>query len=441
MPHPQDPSTSSFLAAEIAAIERVAVEAMHGSRPQDAITAWARVVALQPDHAVGLTQLGQAAFKQGDFHAAHQAFQRAASADGSNPRQWINVALASQQLKDDAAEEAALFKALALDPYDLLALVLRGAMFERQGKRQQAASAYGAAATVSPPLDRLSPELLPAVTYAMNFREQHYQALGSFLDSQLAPHFRDCGPAGLERFRLSVDILLGRKQRFESQPMRYFMPQLPVVEFFERSSFPWLDAVEAATDAIRDEFLAVLRADQQGAGFEPYITYGPDQPVAQWKELNHSPRWSVLHLVKNGQPVAENASRCPQTMATWQASPWPEQAGRTPVAMFSLLKPRTHIPPHVGASNCRLVTHLPLIVPAGCSFRVGNTTREWVPGKAWVFDDTIEHEARNDSDELRVVLIFDTWHPLLTAEERRMITALNLALNSFDGDSAAAYDV
>jgi aspartyl/asparaginyl beta-hydroxylase (cupin superfamily) len=87
------------------------------------------------------------------------------------------------------------------------------------------------------------------------------------------------------------------------------------------------------------------------------------------------------------------------------------------------------------------VTHLPLIVPPGCRFRVGNQTREWVPGKAWVFDDTIEHEAINDSDQLRVVLIFDTWHPLLSPEERRMITAMNVALNEFSSSDSVDYDV
>jgi len=427
------------LAAEVAAIERQAIDAMQSGREQDALNAWVRVVSLQPDHAAGLTQLGQAAFKQGDFDSARRAFQRAVDADGSTARQWVNVALACQQLRDEASEEAALFKALTVDPCDLLALILRGALFERQGKPNQAASAYGAAATVSPPIDRLTPDLRPAVTYAMTFREQHYQALGTFLDERLEPHFKACGETGLERFRLSLDILTGRKQRFDSQPMRYFVPQLPVVEFFERSTFPWLDAVEASWEDIRDEFLSVLRADQDG--FVPYITYGADQPVAQWKELNHSPRWSVFHLVKDGKPVAEHASRCPTTMATWSQTPWPEQAGRTPVAMFSLLKPRTRIPPHVGASNCRLVTHLPLIVPPGCSFRVGNQTREWVPGKAWVFDDTIEHEAINDSDQLRVVLIFDTWHPLLRPEERRMITAMNAALNEFSSSDSVDYDV
>jgi aspartyl/asparaginyl beta-hydroxylase (cupin superfamily) len=92
--------------------------------------------------------------------------------------------------------------------------------------------------------------------------------------------------------------------------------------------------------------------------------------------------------------------------------------------MFSLLAPRTRIPPHTGAANTRLVCHLPLIVPPGCGFRVGAATREWRVGEAFVFDDTIEHEAWNDSDELRVVLIIDLWAPALNQAERSAIAAV-----------------
>ena len=92
--------------------------------------------------------------------------------------------------------------------------------------------------------------------------------------------------------------------------------------------------------------------------------------------------------------------------------------------MFSLLKPHTHIPAHVGVSNARLVVHLPLILPPDCRFRVGNEVREWRVGQALVFDDTIEHEAWNDSDALRVNLIFDIWHPALDVEECRGIAAI-----------------
>ena len=101
--------------------------------------------------------------------------------------------------------------------------------------------------------------------------------------------------------------------------------------------------------------------------------------------------------------------------------------------MFSILEPRTRIPPHVGSNNCRLVVHLPLIIPPGCGFRVGAETRDWEPGKAFVFDDTIEHEAWNDSDDWRAVLILDIWNPLLTLAEREMVKAVTAGVDEFYG--------
>lgn len=102
----------------------------------------------------------------------------------------------------------------------------------------------------------------------------------------------------------------------------------------------------------------------------------------------------------------------------------PQVPGASPVAMFSLLAPRTRVPPHKGATNTRLTCHLPLIVPPNCGFRVGAIEYEWRVGEAFVFDDTIEHEAWNDSDELRVVLILDLWPPALGPGDRRTVTAV-----------------
>lgn len=104
--------------------------------------------------------------------------------------------------------------------------------------------------------------------------------------------------------------------------------------------------------------------------------------------------------------------------------------------MFSVLKPGAHIPPHTGVSNTRLVVHLPLIVPRHCRFRVGNETRTWTKGEAWVFDDTIEHEAFNDSEETRIILIFDVWQPAITPAERLAIKSLTLAMGEFGGAPA-----
>jgi aspartyl/asparaginyl beta-hydroxylase (cupin superfamily) len=84
-------------------------------------------------------------------------------------------------------------------------------------------------------------------------------------------------------------------------------------------------------------------------------------------------------------------------------------------------------------SNARLVCHLPLVVPEGCWFRVGAETRLWRRGEAFVFDDTIEHEAMNPSGELRIILIFDIWRPELTETERAAISTIFDAIDSFQG--------
>jgi aspartyl/asparaginyl beta-hydroxylase (cupin superfamily) len=85
------------------------------------------------------------------------------------------------------------------------------------------------------------------------------------------------------------------------------------------------------------------------------------------------------------------------------------------------LHAHSHIPPHTGVTNTRAIIHLALEVPPGCSFRVGGETRDWVEGKAFAFDDTIEHEAWNDSDSPRAVLIVDCWNPHLSEYERENV--------------------
>jgi aspartate beta-hydroxylase len=422
---------------EILALEEQALRAAQMGRGDEARRLWERILATEPRHARALEVLGQAAFRRGDLAQARALLERLAQADGRDPQQWVNVAVACQGLRDEAGEEAAVRRALTIDPRNLPALLMRGHMMERRGKTHEAARAYGAAATVTPPLDRLLPELRPAVGHAIQFKEKYDRDCAAFLDRHLQSALDAHKGADLRRFTDAVDILVGRKRRYDSQSVILHYPRLTPIEFFEREEFPWLDAVEGATEAVRGEFMEVLRSEQ---GFQPYIEYPPDVPHDQWAELNHSPRWSAFHLYKNGERVEANAARCPKTMGVLDGVPQPHQQARTPAAMYSLLKPRTRIPPHTGVTNVRLVVHLPLVVPPGCGFRVGNQTREWVPGKAWVFDDTIEHEAWNDSDQLRVVFIFDVWHPHLSAAERTLVTALSQGLDAFAG-GADSYDL
>jgi aspartyl/asparaginyl beta-hydroxylase (cupin superfamily) len=88
---------------------------------------------------------------------------------------------------------------------------------------------------------------------------------------------------------------------------------------------------------------------------------------------------------------------------------------------FSLLRPGQHIKPHYGLSNHSLTVHLPLVIPKKCWLRVGDETREWEAGRITAFDDTFIHEARNESAEERIVLIFSIWHPDLTESEQQAV--------------------
>jgi aspartyl/asparaginyl beta-hydroxylase (cupin superfamily)/cytochrome c-type biogenesis protein CcmH/NrfG len=416
---------------QLTLLEEEAARALQSGRPDLAFKAWEKALSIDTNNVRVLMAMGQYAFRTGEFQAAASTMERVVAVDGKDCQQWVNLALARQKLHDESGEEEAIRGALRTDPSDLLALILKADLLQRQGKTHLAARAHGAVIANSPDMERLLPSLRPALQKAMAFRERYDREFGAFMDQYLDPVFRNFAGEDLRRFRDSLDITIGRKRRFESKPAVYYYPGLAPIEFFDRADFPWLDAVEAATDEIRAEFLSILDAEQ---GFTPYLTYPDDVPHFQFAELNNSPRWSAFHIYENGELVQANAPKCPKTIALLSGCPQPTQAGRTPTAMFSLLKPKTRIPPHTGVTNARLVTHLPLIIPEDCGFRVGNQTRQWEAGKAWVFDDTVDHEAWNNSDKLRVVLIFDIWHPHLTPPERAMITAMAQAITAFSAD-------
>jgi aspartyl/asparaginyl beta-hydroxylase (cupin superfamily) len=106
---------------------------------------------------------------------------------------------------------------------------------------------------------------------------------------------------------------------------------------------------------------------------------------------------------------------------------------RSPIALWSLLKPGTHIQPHHGLLNTRLICHIPLIVPHNCAIRVGNETRSWREGEALIFDDSFEHEAWNKSNETRVILLFEIWRPEISPDERAALTTIFETINDYHG--------
>ena len=222
------------------------------------------------------------------------------------------------------------------------------------------------------------------------------------------------------RFAEALDILKGISQPQLQQPTSFHYPGLPQTAFHDTADHPWIAALEAAAPAMRAEVEALL---DERDNFAPYVQGDPTR-ANRGHALLDDPRWSALYLWKAGAPVPANAARCPASMKALEAVPLPVIPGRAPNVLFSQLAPRTHIPPHWGMLNTRLICHVPLIVPAGCRLRVGNHERQVETGKALLFDDSILHEAWNDSDETRVVLLLEVWHPALAAAERASLTAM-----------------
>ena len=289
----------------------------------------------------------------------------------------------------------------------------------------------------APPEQYLDAPTRQAVARARAIHGQHVTELGKFVREHAAATSDRCTAVERRRIEIFIDTTLRTRKRYRQEPIEYYYPGLPAIEFYEREEFPWLPEFEAATNSIQDELASILVEDE--AGFSPYIQYEDHLPLDQWRELNKSPRWSAFHFYKLGRPDEERCARAPKTMHAVRRLPQADVDLRSPTAMFSVLKPKTHIPPHTGVANFRLVVHLPLVLPERCGFRVGGEQRAWRLGEAWVFDDTIEHEAWNDSDQTRIILICDIWSPRLSAEERAAIRTVIAATDAFKGTVPSAH--
>ena len=379
----------------------------------------ARVAQQAPNHPAILNELGVRMMNRGAPDKAQALFERATTADARHPSLWANLASSYKALGRRAEEIDAIEKALALEPRHVSALLQKGAYLEESGDIRNAARAYQNVLAVMPPGMDPPANVKEALTHAKAVVDSDLAALTTELEGPLATLRDQHGGGRQHRVDRCLEMLMGRRKAYHSHPTWMYFPELPAIEFFERSELPWLDAFESATAEIRTEVLRVLVADRDG--LQPYIDFPASLPLDQFRELNLSRRWSAYFLWNQSEAVAGHIARCPVTARVLETAPRCRVEGRAPTAFYSILDANTRIPPHVGVTNTRCTVHVPLVVPPDCGFRVGSTTREWVPGQAWVFDDTIEHEAWNNSDTPRAILIFDVWNPLLTLAERDMI--------------------
>lgn len=338
---------------------------------------------------------------------------------------------------DPAARLADADRRLVRDPGDMAALIAKGDALIALGDDRSASTFYNSALRLAGQAQQqgraLATALIPELRRAQAAVKAHAEAFQSHLEAGLAAAGFDPATSS-DRFSLSLDLMAGRKRLYFQEPRFYLFPGLPQVQFQPRETLPWMAAVEQATDDIAAELQALL--GEPGL-FEPYIQPRTDRPNSDQAGMMANPDWSALFLWKDGTEQPDIARRCPRTMEALAEVPLCRIEGRTPSILFSRLTPGAKIPPHHGLINTRLICHLPLIVPPGCTFRVGNDVRDWERGRGWAFDDTIEHEAVNTSDRDRTILIFDVWKPELTAEERDLVESLFKTIDGYGAGGGA----
>jgi tetratricopeptide (TPR) repeat protein len=388
---------------------------------------------IAPQHPLVLNSAAMRALDAGFGLEAAELLQRALAGDDRNPAIWVNLAFAYRLLHRPDDERDAIDRALALEPRHLVALLHKASLTRRTQGARAAARIYANALKTIPAGASLPESLRGGITEAMEAVRTNAAELESHIERRLENvHPGQPRPSRVDH---AIGALLGKRRIYHPQPTELHVPMLPALEFFPREDFPWLDALEAATPVIREEFGRVFAEDQNS--LQPYISYPDGVPLDQWQELNRSRKWSAYFLWRDGKPVESNIARCPRTAALLAAAPMHDVRDHAPTAFFSILDAGAHIPAHTGVTNSRVIVHVPLVLPGACRFRVGSQTREWRMNEAWVFDDTIEHEAWNDSAYPRAVLIFDIWNPFLTEAERAVIRKAIPAVAEYYGGPAS----
>lgn len=423
MPQPAREAVERHLAAGDLAGARRASEAWLAAAPDapDALIAHAAVLMAGRDfEAASRVLAAPAARADAPFGlTARYALCRVALGDHAGARPAFEAALRARP--QEAAIRLGLAETLdALgDARAALPLYFR-AVCDAQGRGQWLSDA------TTPPALRVR------VKQAMDRIDAGRQAL---FQQVMEPHVAAFGADSLRRVRDALMLHLGLQPAPARDPRQqskfFWMPSLPPTAFFDRALFPWYEALEANAPVIRDEMLARLG---EGRDLEPFLGTTDKAVEAQYLAGDADSRaWDAYFFFRHGERFEAHHAACPRTSQALADVPLTGIRDHAPEVLFSVLAPQSHITPHHGVTNTRVVTHLPLRIPEGdCALVVGGETHRWQEGRCITFDDTFLHEAWNRTGETRVVMILDTWNPHLDEAERVALKDLVEAIGDFN---------
>lgn len=403
-------------------------------RIAEAEAAYARLLETTPDQPEALHVLGLGALRGGDLPRAEQLLARAADlapADASLRHHLGRVRELRGDLRTAAADYAAACRA---DATQRVARLYLGSVLERLGEREQGNLHYARALREAQDLGewldaRTTPAALATlVEHASRSVRAASRAMFDRLMTPLAARYGRDSLARVERcIRIYLNDEVAHRPDPRQQPNFLYFPDLPTTPYFDRASFSWVDAFEAETPRIRAELEAVLDSER---GSERVFS-SDELERENLRGADRPPSWTGYYFYRHGVRRDDNCGACPSTAAALQNVSLCHVREHGPEVLFSVFTAGTHLLPHRGVTNTRLVAHLPLIVPSDCALAVGGETHVWREGEVVVFDDTYEHEAWNRSRHTRVVLIMDVWNPHLTDVERLAVADLVAAIGDF----------
>jgi hypothetical protein len=363
-----------------------------------------------------LLEQADAAMARGEIREAATLLEMAAKS-GPDAAVLFRLATVRRALGDFPGATSAAENALQLNPQDFLAALLLGSLRELTGAIHAAERAYRVACANAPPGSSLQPSIRTKLGEAQQVVDMMAGWKQRLLDWQPEGPLTKLSQQELDRAQqFRANIL----EDFEAGPVApplFLYPGIEPKGFFDPADFGGAAEIAAETDGIREEFLSL--AEHMSADFASRLggLHSAEEPDRQGK-------WSMIPLMRNGAVVEAFASRCPLTMKLASGVEMPKIGLISPSLYFSVLEPNSRIAPHKGITTTRLIAHWPLIVPDDCAFKVAGEVRPWEPGTPMIFDDMSVHEAWNDSDRIRVVLIADYWRPELSPLERIAVTDL-----------------
>ena len=430
---PPPGSQSQAAASQIASARALAA----AGQLQQAETAWRGILERDPAHVEAMTFLASASARRKDYPGAIALLRRAHGLVPDDPQILKNLGVSCDAVGDLASARSALETALRLAPDHFPARLHLASILERSGHPHEALVAYFRAITAAQSVGQwlneatTPPWLHDKVRHAMRVA---YQGRSALFNGCLEPLRERFGASELARVQqwldLFVDSRLPASPDPRQRPKFMYFPGLPTQPYYGNESFPFIPRLEEATAQIREEMLACVETQ---SGVEPFLgQHDASKENTYLAGSQGKPAWDAFFFYRHGQVFPDNAARCPQTSALLEELPLVRIRDHAPEICFSLLTAGTHILPHHGVTNTRLVLHLPLVVPPDCAIVVGGEQHAWREGKCVVFDDTYLHEAWNRSDRLRVVLIMDVWNPGLTEAERLAITELVQTIGDFN---------